>query len=75
LKNGFRLHHAVGRGSAVDPVFINIAYNGNKDSSEWLALVAKGVLFDTGGLNLKSSEGIGFMFLDKHGACSCFSAF
>lgn len=69
------MHHAVGRGSRIEPAFINLAYNGDRESSDWLALVGKGVLFDTGGYNLKSSSDISTMFLDKHAACSCLAAF
>lgn len=56
LKEGFRLMHAVGRGSANEPVFINMAYRGNPDSSDWVSFVGKGVCFDTGGYNLKPSK-------------------
>ena len=48
--------HAVGRGSANEPVFINMAYRGNPDSNDWISFVGKGVCFDTGGYNLKPSK-------------------
>lgn len=48
--------HAVGRASKNPPTFINLAYNGNPDSNKWVAFVGKGVCFDTGGLNLKTSK-------------------
>lgn len=67
--------HAVGRASKNAPTFINIKYQGNPDSNEWVAFVGKGVCFDAGGLNIKPTSGIKDMFLDKHGACSVFSAF
>ena len=47
--------HAVGRGSNNEPVFVNIAYNGNPDSDAWISYVGKGVCFDTGGYNIKPS--------------------
>ena len=56
LKEGFRLMHAVGRASKNEPIFVNIKYQGNPDSDKWLAYVGKGVCFDTGGLNIKSSN-------------------
>ena len=67
--------HAVGRASKNEPAFINLCYNGNPDCDNWIAFVGKGVCFDTGGLNIKPTSSIGSMFLDKHGACSVFSAF
>lgn len=67
--------HAVGRGSINDPVFVNLAYKGNPDSDAWVSYVGKGVCFDTGGYNIKSTAGIKDMFLDKHGAMSVLSAF
>lgn len=67
--------HAVGRASKNPPTFINLAYNGNPDSNKWVAFVGKGVCFDTGGLNLKTTAGIKDMHLDKSGAVSVFTAF
>lgn len=67
--------HAVGRASKNPPIFINLSYNGNPQSDKWVAFVGKGVCFDSGGLNLKPTTGIKDMHLDKHGACSVFSAF
>ena len=58
LDNGFRLMHAVGRASDNEPTFVNIKYNGNKDSNDWVAFVGKGVCFDAGGLNIKTSKNI-----------------
>ena len=55
FKEGFRCMHAVGRGSINEPVFINLAYEGNPDSDKWTAFVGKGVCFDTGGYNIKPS--------------------
>lgn len=37
-----------------------------------LALVGKGLCYDTGGLNLKGSGNIETMYTDKHGACTVF---
>ena len=74
--------HAVDRASKNQPIFVNIKYQGNPDSDKWLAYVGKGVCFDSGGLNIKSSnfyfilaDGMKDMFLDKCGAVSIFSAF
>lgn len=48
--------HAVGRASKNPPTFINLRYNGNPDSDQWVAFVGKGVCFDSGGLNIKTSN-------------------
>lgn len=69
-----KLFHAVGRASNKKPAMINLSYNGDKSSDEWLALIGKGICFDSGGLDLKGSEHLGPMFLDKSGACSCLAA-
>ena len=66
--------HAVGRASINAPIFINLTYNGNPDSQEYVAFVGKGVVFDAGGLDIKTAVGMKEMYLDKHGACSVFSA-
>ena len=52
---GFRLAHAVGRASINPPVFVNMAYHGDANSKDWIAFVGKGVCFDAGGLQLKTS--------------------
>lgn len=67
--------HAVGRASKNQPVFVNLAYNGNPDSDEWSGFVGKGVCFDTGGYDIKPASGMLHMFLDKCGAVTCLSAF
>lgn len=48
--------HAVGRASINEPTFVNMKYNGNPDSDQWVAFVGKGVCFDAGGLNIKTSN-------------------
>jgi leucyl aminopeptidase len=56
VKEGFRLMHAVGRASVNKPVFVNLSYQGDSTSNEWVAYVGKGVCFDTGGLDIKSGN-------------------
>jgi leucyl aminopeptidase len=73
-KEGLNLFHAVGRGSNKDPAMINLSYRGDSSSEEWLALIGKGICFDAGGLDLKGTDHLGPMFLDKSGACSCLAA-
>jgi leucyl aminopeptidase len=46
---------AVARGSAEPPKFIILRYQGAPESAETLALVGKGVTFDSGGLSIKTA--------------------
>ncbi len=61
---------AVGRGSVYRPRMVVLSYKGNPSSRKWSALVGKGVTFDTGGLNLKTSAGITDMRYDMAGAAA-----
>lgn len=63
--------HAVGRGSENEPVFIISQYMGNPDSKEIdLALVGKGITFDTGGISIKASANLHYMKSDMAGAAA-----
>jgi len=44
-------------------------HEGDPGSDHKIAVVGKGVTFDTGGLNLKPTSAIEDMYLDKSGAC------
>ncbi len=61
---------AVGRGSPHDPALICLEYNGNPKSKERVALVGKGITFDTGGLNLKPQAGMETMRDDMSGGAA-----
>jgi len=60
---------AVSKGSAEDPRLIVLRYAGGGDG-ETLALVGKGVTFDTGGISLKSAPGMQEMKMDMSGAAA-----
>ncbi|MFA6827908.1 MAG: leucyl aminopeptidase [Bacilli bacterium] len=45
----------VNKGSTAEPKLIHLTYKGNPSSEEKIALVGKGVMFDTGGYSLKSN--------------------
>lgn len=66
LKKNYPLIHAVGRASARAPRLIDITWG--KPSAPKLTLVGKGVCFDTGGLDLRSSSGMLTMKKDMGGA-------
>lgn len=61
----------VGQGSIRESHVVIIEWNGNPDSKEYpLALVGKGVTFDTGGISLKPSNGMEDMKYDMGGSAS-----
>ncbi len=66
LKAGFPTVHAVGRASPRAPRVIELRWGDPKHPL--LALVGKGVCFDTGGLDLKSHDGMRWMKKDMGGA-------
>ena len=55
-------------------MMICLEHAGGKEGEKWDCILGKGVTFDSGGLNLKPSTAIANMHIDKHGACSVFSA-
>ena len=60
---------AVGRGSKYAPAFVEISYC-TDDSKPLVALVGKGVTFDTGGISLKGSRDLSDMRMDMGGAAA-----
>ena len=72
---GMNLFYNVGKAAVDEPRCVIVNYQGNPDSTEVdLALVGKGVTYDTGGLNLKLGNGMLTMFGDKNGACAVLGA-
>lgn len=65
---------AVGKGSVNPPRLIILEYKGGKDGDAPLALVGKGVTFDSGGLNLKPGEGMADMHMDMAGGAAVLCA-
>ncbi|MDR1606825.1 MAG: leucyl aminopeptidase [Deltaproteobacteria bacterium] len=59
---------AVGQGSDRPPRMVSLEYPGTVRGSKTVALVGKGVTFDSGGLCLKPGEGMGQMKTDMSGA-------
>ncbi len=60
----------VGKGSINDPRLMVIQYNGDPQGGAPLALVGKGITFDTGGTSLKSNSGMWLMKSDLSGAAA-----
>ncbi|MGP4073002.1 leucyl aminopeptidase [Piscibacillus sp. B03] len=65
---------AVNQGSKEPPRFIVMKYQGKAEWSDPVALVGKGITFDTGGYSLKGKEGIIGMKMDMGGAASVLGA-
>jgi leucyl aminopeptidase len=68
LAKGFPLVHAVGKGSAREPRLIDMRWGG-RDGPR-ITLIGKGVCFDSGGLDLKTSSGMLLMKKDMGGAAN-----
>ncbi|MDM7861791.1 leucyl aminopeptidase family protein [Alteromonas sp. ASW11-36] len=60
----------VGRGSIHEPRLLVIEYNGVNDGHAPIALVGKGVTFDTGGISLKPNNNMWTMKSDLSGAAA-----
>lgn len=69
-KAGLRGLLAVGSGSEHAPVFIEITYRGGKPKSAPIALVGKGITFDSGGISLKPGAKMDEMRFDMCGAAA-----
>jgi leucyl aminopeptidase len=65
---------SVAQGSAQPPKFIVLRYNGDSSSKELLALVGKGITFDTGGISIKPAERMEDMKYDMSGGAGVIAA-
>lgn len=70
LKLGMHAHLAVGMGSDFPPRVVIMRWQGGKAKAAPLALVGKGVTFDTGGISIKPAAGMEEMKLDMGGAAA-----
>ena len=70
LEKNFPMIHAVGRASVDAPRLIDLRWQpaGNNNVLPSVTLIGKGVCFDSGGLNIKGSGGMGLMKKDMGGA-------
>ncbi|MCU0477425.1 MAG: leucyl aminopeptidase [Chloroflexi bacterium] len=74
---GMGMFLAVGRGSANPPrmIVLRSGAEGQKDAlGRHLALVGKGVCFDSGGISIKPADRMEEMKMDKTGACTVLAA-
>ncbi|MEY8831284.1 leucyl aminopeptidase [Sedimentitalea sp. XS_ASV28] len=65
---GMRTLLSVGQGSASPSKVVVMQWDGGKEGDAPLALVGKGVVFDTGGISLKPAGGMEDMTMDMGGA-------
>jgi len=65
---------AVGQGSKHEPRMITLKYEGAGKDKPYIAFVGKGVCFDSGGISLKPSQGMGEMKDDMGGAGAALGA-
>lgn len=66
LRDNFPAIHAVGRASAAAPRLLSLTWG--DETHPRIALVGKGVCFDTGGVNIKPAAGMRLMKKDMGGA-------
>jgi leucyl aminopeptidase len=75
LRQGYEALYAVGQASAWPPALVALEYGKPGPKRPTVALVGKGVTFDTGGLDLKTSGGMALMKKDMGGAAIVLGAF
>ncbi len=64
----------VSQGSAEPPQFIVLRYRGGQSSDKGMAIVGKGITFDTGGISIKPAAGMDEMKGDMGGAAAVLGA-
>jgi leucyl aminopeptidase len=69
---GMGLHLGTGQGSASPPRLVHIKYRPAAGKKVPVAIVGKGITFDTGGLDIKPSSGMRLMKKDMGGSASAF---
>lgn len=69
-REGFGLIHAVGKGSKHGPRVITLTYNGGNVDAEPIALVGKGITYDSGGYSIKPKIGMQTMKYDMCGSAN-----
>lgn len=66
---------AVAKGSDTPPKFIHLEYNPNKTIKKKLAIIGKGITFDSGGYDIKPGESMVTMKGDMAGAAAVLGVF
>ncbi len=71
---GMGMFLAVGKGSDEEPRFIHMTYKPKKKPTKRIAIIGKGITFDSGGYSLKPSASMEDMKVDMSGAAAVISA-
>ncbi len=74
-RSGMEAFLGVARASDTEPKFIHLEYRPDKKSKRKLALVGKGITFDSGGINVKTGDGMIDMKMDMSGAAIVLGVF
>lgn len=69
-KGGYGGIIGVGKGSSRPPRLVRISYSSGKTDAKKVALVGKGITFDTGGISIKPAAGMENMTSDMAGAAA-----
>jgi leucyl aminopeptidase len=69
-KGGYGGILGVGQGSAAPPRLVHLTYKGGRGAKTKVALVGKGITFDSGGLSLKPAQAMEEMKMDMGGAAA-----
>jgi len=69
-KLGMGAYLGVSQGSEEPPRFIILEYNGGKKGEKPVVVVGKSITFDSGGISIKPSEGMGKMKYDMSGGAA-----
>jgi leucyl aminopeptidase len=73
-KEGMGSFLCVAQGSPEDPKLIALRYNGGAAGAKPVALVGKGLCFDSGGISIKPAQGMEWMKFDMCGAAGVLGA-
>lgn len=76
LENNLNMIYAVGQASRYEPRLVELRYIGDpsREKEIDIAVVGKGIVFDSGGLNLKPTGNIENMHMDMGGAAAALGA-
>jgi leucyl aminopeptidase len=69
-KGGYGGILGVGQGSEAPPRLVHLSYKGGRGAKQKVALVGKGITFDSGGLSLKPATAMEEMKMDMGGAAA-----
>lgn len=74
-KKGMNAFLAVASGAGEEPYFIHLAYTPPKKAKKTIAVVGKGITFDSGGLQIKPDHAMASMKIDMAGAAAVLGLF